>query len=127
MLGALILPVATAYAVCEAFGWESGFNLNWSRGRIFYSLIILSIVIPSAIVLLPGVNLMFLMLMSQAVNGMLLPVILIYLIRLMNDKELLGKHVNGMIVNTVAGITVVGLIAASIILIGVSFFPQLTI
>jgi len=126
MLGALILPVATAYAICEAFGWESGFNLNWSRGRIFYSLIIFSIVIPSAIVLLPCVNLMFLMLMSQAVNGMLLPVILIYLMRLMNDKELLGKHVNGMIVNVVAGITVVGLIAASIILMGVSFFPQLT-
>jgi NRAMP (natural resistance-associated macrophage protein)-like metal ion transporter len=126
MLGALILPVATAYAICEAFGWESGFNLNWAKGRIFYSLIILSIVIPSAIVLLPGVNLMFLMLMSQAVNGMLLPVILIYLMRLMNDKELLGKHANGMIVNTVAGITVVGLIVASIILIGVSFFPQLT-
>ena len=57
---------------------------------------------------------------------MLLPVILIYLMRLMNDKELLGKHVNGIIVNTVAGITVVGLIVASIILIGVSFFPQLT-
>lgn len=127
MLGALILPVATAYAICEAFGWESGFNLNWSRGRIFYSLIILSIVIPSAIVLLPGVNLMFLMLMSQAINGMLLPIILIYLMRLMNDKELLGKHVNCVIVNTVAGITAVGLIAASIILIVVSFFPQLTI
>lgn len=126
MLGALILPVATAYAVCEAFGWESGFNLNWARGKIFYCLIILSIIIPSAIVLLPGVNLMFLMLMSQAVNGMLLPVILIYLMRLMNDKELLGKHVNGMIVNTVAIITVIGLIVASIILIGVSFFPQLT-
>lgn len=127
MLGALILPVATAYAICEAFGWESGFNLNWARGKIFYCLIILSIIIPSAIVLLPGVNLMFLMLMSQAVNGMLLPVILIYLMRLMNDKDLLGKHVNGMIVNIVAGITVVGLIIASIILIGVSFFPQLTI
>lgn len=127
MLGALILPVATAYAICEAFGWESGFNLNWARGKIFYCLIILSIVIPSAIVLLPGVNLMFLMLMSQAVNGMLLPVILIYLMRLMNDKDLLGKHVNGIIVNIVAGVTVVGLIVASIILIGVSFFPQLTI
>lgn len=127
MLGALILPVATAYAICEAFGWESGFNLNWARGKIFYCLIILSIVIPSAIVLLPGVNLMFLMLMSQAVNGMLLPIILIYLMRLMNDKDLLGKHVNGMIVNIVAGITVVGLVIASIILIGVSFFPQLTI
>ncbi len=124
MLGAFILPVATAYAVCEAFGWESGFNLNWARGKIFYSLIIISIAIPAAIVLLPRVNLMFLMLMSQAVNGMLLPVILIYLMRLMNDQELLGKHVNGRIVNLVAGITVVGLIIASIILIGASFFPS---
>ncbi len=124
MLGAFILPTATAYATCEAFGWESGFDLNWTKGKTFYSLIIISIVLPALIVLLPKINLLSVMLFSQAINGILLPIILIYLMKLINDKELMGPHVNNRGINFIAWLTIGGLVATSLILFFASFFPK---
>lgn len=124
MLGAFILPTATAYAACEAFGWESGFDLNWAKGRTFYSLIIVAIALPALIVLLPKINLLYVMFFSQAINGILLPIILIYLMKLVNDKELMGRHVNGRGANLVAWLTIGGLVLTSLILFFVSFFPN---
>jgi Mn2+/Fe2+ NRAMP family transporter len=68
MLGAFILPVATAYALCEAFGWEAGFDTTWKTGKVFYSIILLMIVVPSLIVLIPGVSLVTVMIMSQDIT-----------------------------------------------------------
>lgn len=127
MLGAFILPVATSYAICEALGWESGFDLKWHQGRNFYGLIILAIVLPAAIVLLPRVNLMSVVLITQAINGALLPIILIYLMRLVNDKRLMGEYANGLIVNALAWLTIIALVAASLVLAVASFFPKLNL
>lgn len=117
MLGAFILPVATAYAVCEAFGWEYGFNTTWETGKTFYSIILISIVIPILIVLIPHVPLINIMIFSQDINGILLPIILIFVIKIINNKQIMGEHTNKPIGNIIAWLTIIGIIAATVVLI----------
>lgn len=121
MLGAFILPVATAYALCEAFGWEYGFNTNWQTGKIFYSIILFSIITPAVLVLLPSVSMLKIMIFSQDVNGILLPFILIFVMRIINNKKIMGEHVNGPVGNVVAWLTIAGIILATIVLVASSF------
>lgn len=117
MLGAFILPTATSYAVCEAFGWESGFNTTWKNGKIFYSLILASIVIPVVLVLLPKISLIKIMVASQDVNGILLPFILIFVIKIINNKKIMGEYTNKPIGNIIAWATIIGIIAATVMLV----------
>ncbi|TAN34056.1 divalent metal cation transporter [Patescibacteria group bacterium] len=121
MLGAFILPVATAYAICEAMGWEYGFNTNWKTGREFYSIILLSIVLPAVFVLLPKVPLFHVMILSQDVNGILLPVILLFVMKIVNDKQIMGEHVNKPIGNIISWLTIFGIIGATLVLVVSSF------
>jgi Mn2+/Fe2+ NRAMP family transporter len=121
MLGAFILPVATAYAICEAFGWEYGFNTTWKNGKAFYSLILTSIVVPALIVLIPGISLMYVMLHAQNVNGMLLPIILIFVMRIINNKEVMGEYTNKPVGNIIAWLTIIGIIGATVTLVVTSF------
>jgi len=121
MLGAFILPTATSYAICEAFGWESGFNTTWKTGKVFYSIILLTIVVPAAIVLLPNVNMIKIMILSQDVNGMLLPFILIFVMKIINNKEIMGEHVNKPIGNIISWLTIIGILAATVALLVTSF------
>jgi Mn2+/Fe2+ NRAMP family transporter len=120
MLGAFILPAATSYAFCEAFGWEDGFNTNWKTGRTFYSIILACIIIPAAIVLIPGISLVKIMIWSQDINGILLPFILIFVLKIINNKEIMGEHVNKWWANIIAWVTVIGIISATIVLVGAS-------
>lgn len=121
MLGAFILPVATAYAVCEAFGWEYGFNTNWQSGKIFYSIILATIIIPASLVLFP-INQIKIMLISQDINGILLPIILIFVMKIINSKKIMGEHVNKPLGNIIAWLTIIGIIAASMMLFFSVFF-----
>ena len=121
MLGAFILPVATAYAVCEAFGWEYGFNTNWQTGKVFYSIILFSIILPAIFVLAPGVSMLKIMILSQDVNGILLPLILIFVMKIINNKKIMGEHVNRPIGNIIAWLTIAGIIIATIVLVVSSF------
>lgn len=117
MLGAFILPTATAYAVCEAFGWESGVNTKWKDAKIFYSLILASIIIPAALVLIPKLSLIHIMIWSQDINGILLPIILIFVMKLINDKRIMGEHTNKPLGNIIAWLTIIGIIAATAVLV----------
>lgn len=121
MLGAFILPVATAYAVCEAFGWEYGFDKKWDEAKIFYSIILLAIALPAILVLIPGLSMIKIMLLSQDVNGILLPIILIFVLKIINDKKIMGEHTNKPIGNIIAWLTVGGIIAATVVLVVSSF------
>lgn len=121
MLGAFILPVATAYAVCEAFGWEYGFNTNWQTGRVFYSLILFSIILPAVLVLLPAVSMLKIMILSQDINGILLPFILIFVMKIVNNKKIMGEHVNGPVANIISWLTIGGIILATVVLVASSF------
>lgn len=117
MLGAFILPTATSYSICEAFGWESGFNTTWATGKIFYGIILITIIVPALVILIPGVSLIKIMIWSQDINGILLPFILIFVMSLINNKELMGKYTNKSVGNVIAWATIIGLILATVILV----------
>jgi len=121
MLGAFILPTATAYSICEAFGWESGFDTKWENGKIFYTIILISIIIPATIVLISQISLIKIMILSQDVNGILLPFILIFVLKIINNKNIMGEHTNKFTGNLIAWSTIIGIIAATVILVVASF------
>jgi NRAMP (natural resistance-associated macrophage protein)-like metal ion transporter len=107
---ATILPLATAYYVCEAFGWESGIDKKWGEAKQFYSLYTGIVALGAAVVLIPNLPLIKIMLISQVVNGMLLPFILIFMLLLVNNVRIMGKHTNGPVFNTIAWVTTVVMI-----------------
>jgi Mn2+/Fe2+ NRAMP family transporter len=94
VFSAAILPLSTAYSVCEGLGWESGVNKRFREAPQFYFLITFLIVVGAGIILLPNMPLIKIMLISQVLNGILLPVILIYMLRLSSNVKLMGEHSN---------------------------------
>jgi Mn2+/Fe2+ NRAMP family transporter len=94
MLAASVLPLSTAYAVCGAFGWERGVSRSWSEAPIFNGLYTALIAIAAAFVLLPGLPLFQVIVATQFLNGLLLPIVLIFVLRLVNDRELMGHYTN---------------------------------
>jgi Mn2+/Fe2+ NRAMP family transporter len=125
VFSASILPLSTAYVVCEAFGWESGLDNGWSDAPIFFGIYTALIVLGGAIILLPIKSLVETMLASQTLNGVLLPVILIVMLRLINDKRLMGTFVNGRIMNIFTWVTVVALTGLTAIMVITTLFPGL--
>jgi Mn2+/Fe2+ NRAMP family transporter len=125
VFSAAILPLSTAYVVCEAFGWEMGVDRELREAPAFFSIYTLLIVLGAAIILLPIKSLIQAMLASQTLNGVLLPLVLVVMLRLINDRRLMGDYVNGRVFNVVAWVIVVLLIVLTIILILVSVFPGL--
>jgi len=117
LLAGSILPVTTSYAICEAFGWESGVDKKIKEAPIFFSIFAFTAIIGAAFVLLPKINLMKVMLLSQAINGILLPFILIFMLLIINDKKIMGEYVNSRIRNIVSYLTAIGLIVLTIILL----------
>ena len=99
---AAILPLSTAYYVCEAFGWESGVDRKYGEARQFYWLYTSILVIGAAVVLWPRLPLVPIMLVSQVLNGMLLPFILVFMLLLINKEKLMGEWRNGRWFNGVA-------------------------
>jgi Mn2+/Fe2+ NRAMP family transporter len=125
VFSAAILPLSTAYVVCEAFGWEQGVSRNLREAPAFFTIYTLLIVLGAGIILLPVRSLVQAMLSSQTLNGVLLPIILIVMLRLINDKRLMGKFVNGRLFNVLAWAMVISLIALTVILVVTSVFPGL--
>jgi len=117
ILGASILPLTTAYAVCEAFGLESGLDKKFDEAPAFNGLLTFFIFVPAAVAVIPHLPLVKVMLLSQDVNGILLPIILIYVLKIINDRSVMGDHVNGPVYNTVAWAFSVGLIALTVVLV----------
>lgn len=115
LFAASILPLSTSYTICEALGWESGLNYRWEEAKQFYSLYTALIVLGGLFVLIPGLPLIRVMFLSQVVNGILLPFILIPMLIMVNRKKLMGEHVNGKIYNIVCWGMVVVLSGLSIV------------
>jgi len=116
-LAACVLPLTTSYAVCEAFGWERGSDRTWSEAPAFKGITTGVIVIGCVVVLVPGINLLGIMLTAQVVNGILLPVLLVFLIKIINNKRVMGTYTNGRIANTLSTliIAVVVVLTAAIL------------
>ena len=123
VFSAAILPLSTAYVVCEAFGWEAGVNHGWRDAPIFFTVYTALIILGAGVILLPIQSLVKTMMASQTLNGMLLPIILIVMLRLINEKRLMGRWVNGRAFNILAWIIVAVLILLTMILILVTLFP----
>jgi Mn2+/Fe2+ NRAMP family transporter len=118
MLAAGILPLSTAFSICEAFGWEAGVSYAWEEAKAFYTLFVGLIVIGAVVTLIPGLPLIRLLLLVQVVNGLLLPVLLFFIMRLVNDPELMGPHVNRPVTNVVAwGTTITVSVLAVVLLV----------
>lgn len=120
-LAAFVLPLATAYGLSEAFGWESGINKTFREAPQFLGFYTAFIVIGAGVIMIPDVPLIKIMFLSQTINGILLPIVLIIMLRLVNDKELMGEYVNSKRMNIIAWITVSVLILLTFLLVLTNF------
>jgi len=117
IFSATILPLATAFYVCEAFGFEAGINKKLNEAPQFYALFSFIMVVAVVIILLPNAPLIPITIWTQIVNAMLLPVVLISMIIMVNNKKIMGKYVNNSLQNIVGWITTVVLIVLTAMLI----------
>lgn len=120
---ASILPLSTAYYVCEAFGFERGIEHRFRDAKVFYGLYLALIVIGAAAVIVPGAPLLAIILWSQVLNGVLLPVILILMLLLINNKRLMGEWTNNAAFNAIAWATVAIVIVLTLISTVQSLLP----
>jgi len=119
LFSASILPLSTAYTVCEGLGVESGLDKKWKDAPFFYWFYTLLIVFGAAVVLIPNFPLIKMIILSQVLNGVLLPVVMIFMLRLINKHELMGKYTNSTWFNWVAYATagiVIGLSVAMMVM-----------
>lgn len=116
-----IIPLSTAYAVCEAFGWEQGVDRTYKQAPEFINIYTGMIIIGGALILWPKAPLVTIMVLSQAVNGFLLPVIMVFMMLLINNERIMGKYVNSKLYNWIAWIITGLLVLLSVILVVVSF------
>jgi NRAMP (natural resistance-associated macrophage protein)-like metal ion transporter len=117
LFAASILPLSTAYTVCEGLGVESGLDKSFNEAKFFYWLYSLLLFAGAAIVLIPNFPLVKFSILSQVLNGVLLPLVLIFMLKLINKHELMGKYINTRWWNTIAWITVIIMIALSLVLV----------
>ena len=120
LFAACILPLSTAYTVCEGLGFESGVNLGFRDAPIFYWLFTLLIVVGGGVVLLPAFPLIKAILLSQVLNGILLPLVLVFMILLVNKRRLMREWTNSRVYNVVAWTAVVVMIGLTLALLAIS-------
>jgi Mn2+/Fe2+ NRAMP family transporter len=125
VFSATILPLATAFYVCEAFGFEAGINKKLREAPQFYTLFTFIIAISIIIILMPNAPLIAITIWTQVINAMLLPVVLISMILIVNNKMIMGKHVNNKFQNSVGWSTTVMLIALTVMLVVPTVFSQI--
>ncbi len=91
-LAACVLPLTTAFVICEAFGWEAGVSFKWKEAPLFKSIFTFVIVFSAVVVLIPQIDLMGVMLTAQFVNGLILPVLLVFMAIIAADKRVMGAY-----------------------------------
>jgi NRAMP (natural resistance-associated macrophage protein)-like metal ion transporter len=120
LLAATVMPLSTSYAICEAFGWEAGISKDFREAPVFMGLFTLLLVVGALIVLSPNVPLIPLILVSQNVNGLLLPIVLVFILKLAGDRALMGDSANGRVTQSIGVATALGASALSIALVVVT-------
>jgi Mn2+/Fe2+ NRAMP family transporter len=121
LFAASILPLSTAYTVCEGLGFESGVGMKFSEAPVFYWLYTILIVTGAGVILIPNLPLVQLSVASQVVNGIAIPPVLIFMLILVNKKDLMGDFVNSLWNNIVAWATTVVMIGLSIVWLWMKF------
>ena len=115
-LAACVLPGITSSAICEAFGWEHGSDRTWAEAPTYRAIITAIILISAVIVLLPDANLFGIMMAAQVINGVLLPVLLIFMVGIASDKHIMGAYANGRVWNALTWFTIVAVIILTAIM-----------
>ena len=114
LLAACVLPLTTAFVICEAFGWEAGVSFKWKEAPFFKGIFTFIIAISAIIILIPSIDLMGIMLTAQFVNGVILPILLVFMALICTDKHMMGEHTVPLITRIllIATIVVVGILSA---------------
>lgn len=120
LFAASILPLSTSYTVCEGLGFESGVNKRFGEAPVFYWLYTLLIFIGAGVVLIPGFPLVRMILLSQVLNGVLLPLVLIFMVMLVNRSELMGEYTNSAWQNFIAWVSVAIIIGLTLALVAIT-------
>ncbi len=115
LFSASILPLSTVYTVCEGLGFESGLDNTFSEAPVFYWLYTLLIALGAGVILIPGLPTLKIIFWSQVINGMFLPFILVFMLLLINKKDLMGEYVNSLWMNAIAWTTAVSTAVLSMI------------
>jgi len=124
LFAASILPLSTAHVICEGLGFEAGLDHKFKDAKIFYWLYTVLIVVGAGVVLLPRAPLWKILIFSQIGNGIWLPVVVIFILLLVNRRDLMGEYVNTMTFNVVAWATAIAMIVLTLVLAYSSFFQQ---
>jgi Mn2+/Fe2+ NRAMP family transporter len=122
LFAASILPLSTAHVICEGMGFEAGIDHKFNDAPIFYGLYTAMIVVGSAVILVPGAPLEKILILSQVGNGVWLPVILVFILLLVNRRDLMGEYVNTPTFNVLAWVTTIAMIALTLVLVYVTLF-----
>ncbi len=122
LFAASILPLSTAHVICEGMGFEAGIDHKFNDAPIFYSLYTGMIAVGAAVILIPGAPLQKILVFSQVGNGVWLPVVLIFILLLVNRKDLMGDLVNSRTFNAVAWVTVAAMILLTLVLVYAGIF-----
>jgi Mn2+/Fe2+ NRAMP family transporter len=125
MLAAGVLPLATAYSISEAFGFEKGVSSSFREAPIFLGVFTFLVVLGATVAMIPGLSLIHVLIVTQVINGVLLPIILIVVLKLVNNRELMGAHVNGPLYNIAAWLTTIIVSVLSILVIISTLFSNL--
>jgi NRAMP (natural resistance-associated macrophage protein)-like metal ion transporter len=124
MLAAGVLPLATAYSISEALGFEKGVSRSFREAPIFLGVFTFLIAVGAAIAVIPDLPLIRVLLVTQVINGLLLPIIVFAILKLVNDRDLMGAHVNGRLYNFGAWLTATIVTLLSLLFIFVTLFPR---
>jgi NRAMP (natural resistance-associated macrophage protein)-like metal ion transporter len=125
MLAVGVLPLATAYSISEALGFEKGVSRTFREAPIFVGIFTFLIAAGAVVAMIPGLPMIRVLLTTQFINGLLLPFILVAVLRLASDRELLGAYANGRLYNLVAWLIVAAVSALSVTLVAATLFPGL--
>lgn len=114
LLAACVLPLTTAFVICEAFGWEAGVSFTWKEAPLFKGIFTFVIVVSAVVILIPNIDLMGIMLTAQFVNGVILPVLLVFMAIICTNKHVMGKYAVGKFTRVILCFTivVVGILSA---------------
>lgn len=115
-LAACVLPGITSSAICEAFGWERGADRSWQEAPVYRGIITAIIFLSAVIVIVPNVNLFGIMMLAQVVNGVLLPVLLVFMVLIAGDRHVMGRFANGRVWNGLTWFTIIAVVILTIVM-----------
>lgn len=115
-LAACVLPGITSSAICEAFGWERGADRSWQEAPVYRGIITAIIYLSALIVIVPNVNLFGIMMLAQVINGVLLPVLLVFMVLIAGDRHVMGRFANGRIWNGLTWFTIIAVVVLTIVM-----------